>query len=262
MRHKVILAGGDSHFPEQDVSAVAIFERAAAHYKPQLIIHGGDLISCNALTSHAINDASYKAGEDLYDAEFSPALRHLVKLGKHSDVVFLEGNHEQRIERFLCNNGPKGAALRKLISPRRLFPSKFQTATGKTLKYVQYSGYKNHCDSFFKLSDKLIACHGWSVNKHVACKHLELSKGVSVIFHHAHRAQRHTDRNPWTGEAVEASCAGCMCSLQPTYEVGGCPTAWTHGFHVIYMRGDKHTILPVKIENNEAVLPDGTLIKA
>lgn len=255
-RHRqVIVDYADIHFPHHDEGALEVLEKTIAYIKPDVAVCMGDLMCCDAMTPRELQDA-INAPKDWVIEELEPALDHLKSVaGNSGRVVFGEGNHEHRVEETLANGGKLAKNIRKLISPRHILP-----AAIKGLTYVPYSGQSLSANYF--ISDSLMTTHGWTHCKHAAQKHLEKAHGKSVLFHHTHRRQMATTRDPWTGIPVTASSAGCLCDLQQHYIVGGDPTEWSHGFHIVIVEGDRHWIYPVSIINGYAILPDGKEIRA
>lgn len=129
-------------------------------------------------------------------------------------IVWLEGNHENRLKRYLWSRAPELASLPGL-DMRSLFRL-------ESLK-IQYQ------NANLEIGD-IQMTHGHMARKHSGqtAKAMLDDYGTSVIHNHTHRlgAVYKTDRG---GEYV-AFENGCLCALDPEY-IPGVPN-WQQGFSV------------------------------
>lgn len=220
--------------------------------KPDISINLGDCLDCEVFGRHpssGIQEKTYTYETD----EVEPLQKLLDTIQKYSKkTVYIEGNHEHRISRWCSDNGRIG----KIVWDK-LAPEKVLTKGRKAFEWIPYGK-----DSYYKVTNDLVAIHGWSFCKAAAAKHLELSRTKSVIFGHTHRAQTEQARDRWTEKPLMAMSGGCLCDLQPIYLTTGSPTAWVHGFVVGYIGRSGFQMYPVQIVGNQLVMPDGKKIKA
>lgn len=244
----------DIHWSDRDVKALAVAEKAHRLFAPDRTIIGGDLINCGPLSTFPKRKLDLDKGYDLVESELKPAARFIDRVQKYTRRTdFLEGNHEERVERWLRAN--EGAS-----AFRSLLPSRYLSAGRTNFSYVPFTVLKGNRRGCVQLHPRLITVHGWATPKYAAQRHLDLAKPFSIIYHHTHRfdfrAQSMCD-----GRMVQAMSPGCLCRKEPIYAVGGSPTDWTHGFWVAYIGTRSFTIYPILIENGGAVMPDGTEIR-
>lgn len=240
------LAFGDTHFPQQDDSALETFKKVVQDSKPDLVVCLGDVLDCKAFSTHAQDiegDTPYKHELDQANALFDFIQKYTPKL------VMLEGNHEYRVIRHAANDRA-GKATLSLLSPRK------NLSKGRSnFTYVNYDGCQGMY-SHYAISPNLVAVHGWSFAQDATRQHLKLSQGRSVIHGHTHRADHVMSQKVWGKGTVEAMSAGCLTKLIPTYNVGS-PVTWVNGFIQGLVGAKSHTLYFVPIVNGACVLPSG-----
>lgn len=247
----------DIHFPDHDPVALAVAEKAQRSFAPDITVIGGDLLNCTPFTRFA--DRKMTKPYNFDEQELVPANKFLDRVQAHTkqQTVFLEGNHDEWLERWCSNSGKAAASLHDMVSVKR------HLSAGRTnFRYIPYTVESGRRQGVLHLHSRLSVVHGWTACKHAASKHLDLARSRSIIYHHTHRIQSHVARDPWSGRVIEAFSAGCLCKLQPLYAHGGSPTEWAHGFWIAYIGKSSYTAYTVKIERGICILPDGTEIRA
>lgn len=100
---KKILVLSDLHVPFHDKKAYDLFIKVAKHWKPDILIIIGDFADFNAVSSH-LKDPTRPG----FSREVKEVRRALEKLrGIGSRRIFLEGNHERRLSRFISERAPE-----------------------------------------------------------------------------------------------------------------------------------------------------------
>lgn len=248
----------DAHFPYQDAAAMEVAEATAALIRPRRIVILGDWLDCAGFSSHPVKSAAEEAVHD-YQEELqgcAAQIDRLYKLSGAQEVVFIEGNHEQRVERECRRLGQVGKAIHSMLSPSSVLGQNRPWLTW--VPYVPMGGGLQR----YEVANDLWAIHGWSIATHAAAKHLDLARTVSVVYGHTHRQQLATNRLLDTGKIVKAWSPGCLSSTQPAWAHTS-PTTWCTGLSVVFCSDDrrKWTDYIVTIENGTAVLPGGTSIR-
>jgi len=255
---RCVLFWPDTHFPHQDEAAVACAKRIVRLIKPHTVVMLGDVLDAAAFSAHSLNGFADRetAGRDFYSSEIVPAQELLNFLSVTSRIVFIEGNHEHRVERTAVRLGAAVSSVYSLVSPQALL------SAGRSAKRFRWIPYGiDPARSSYRVTPNLLAIHGWSTAKAAASKHLELARNYSVVFGHCHRAQSDTRRDPISNEVFKAVSPGCLSKLEPLYTHGR-PTNWVHGVSLAYIRKDGgHTLYNVLIERGQAVLPNGKLVR-
>lgn len=257
----------DIHLPDQDDAALACALKAHEKLKPDYSLFLGDVLDCAVFSTHPKRKISENQAYDFKKMEVDPCNKMLDRVQKNTKVhtYFLEGNHEERIERWATSAGGVGESLFSAISPMTQLGANRKNFT--MIPYSPHTGDRMGFVQIVKPSDQmksggLVAVHGWSFSKHAAYVHLEKSRSQSIVFGHTHRAQTIVDRDPWTGAPIKAFNPGTLSKLQPIYMTGGSPSAWSHGFGIIYVGTRSWTEYMINVNNGYAVLPDGTEVRA
>jgi UDP-2,3-diacylglucosamine pyrophosphatase LpxH len=252
----------DLHLPVHDRSALRIVLKAFDYLKPQRLVILGDWLDAAFASAHPASSRKEAKQGGYIASEIEPCRRLLEEFEEHAkEIIYIEGNHEFRVERLITRNGGAWLAIPELVLPSKLLSMNRK----KKFTWIPYQHNATSKDGYslphYKIADGLIAVHGWSTSKHSARKHLELVRGWSIVHGHTHRAQSDSARHPMTGRVNQAWSPGCLAQLQPMWRHGS-PTEWTHGFSLIYCRNDlsKWTAYTVTIDQGECILPDGTKI--
>lgn len=266
-RARTIFVFPDIHFPDHDEAALESALKAHEIVNPDETIFLGDALNCDIFSQHPKRKISENQAYDFKKLEVDPCNKMIDRVQKNTrkHTWFLEGNHEERIERWATSAGAIGESLFTMLSPKTTLG-----ANRKNFTMIPYSPVTGDRMGFVQIvkpspimkSGGLVAVHGWSFAKHAAYVHLEKSRSQSIMFGHTHRAQTIVDRDPWTGAPIKAFCPGTLSKLQPIYMTGGNPSSWSHGFGIIYVGKKSWTEYMINVNNGYAVLPDGTEVKA
>lgn len=253
-RSRCVMVLPDLHIPHHDRAALACVLKAYEHLRPDEVVILGDWLDCEQFSTHPKSSMAEVRAHRFVDDELQPCIQTLDKLQAYGNkLVYIEGNHEQRIERFAISLGNGlGPELYALVCPRAIF------AQGR--KGFTWISYKSHL-AHYEITPDLWALHGWSFAKSAARIHQDRAVSVSVVYGHTHRQQSEARRDPASGRVLKAWSPGCLCKLQPLYQQN-LPTSWVQGFSIIYIgKSGRWTDYTVTIQDGECVLPDGRQIK-
>jgi predicted MPP superfamily phosphohydrolase len=95
----------DTHSPYHDKKAWALMMKAAKEFKPDTIAHMGDLGDFYAVSSHSKDPKRIRHLKDEI-IEVRKLRQELDDL-KPKRKIFIEGNHENRLERYLQDKAPE-----------------------------------------------------------------------------------------------------------------------------------------------------------
>lgn len=220
----------DLHIPDQDIKTLKLVYKFIDYYHPDKLYILGDLVNFTKISKYE-QDPFYETSvaDEIADAkdvllEFTTRAR---KGNPKVEILLFEGNHEQRMSKFLNKNASQIATLtcddELLISvPHILELKKFG------IKWVPY--YKiihEHNVAFL---------HGQTVRvKSGFSAHANIDKfGVSGFTGHTHRLA-HVTRTQ-SGDTKFWIETGCICNLSPEYPSGlayALSPDWTQGFATI-----------------------------
>ncbi len=247
----------DAHFPDHHVPSLRCVLKAMEMLRPKNVGILGDWSDCGLFSPHAKTDLDLQSYCYFKD-EVEPIRYYLQEFRKHTErIVFLEGNHEFWVRRWLARNaqGRLALSLEKVLPLDRCIADDIDVWVPWEAKGI----------SKYAITPNLWAVHGWSHSKHAAMAHLDKARNLSVIHGHTHREQSYATRLASTDERIVAWSPGCLCNYSPRYLHTG-PDGWLRGFSVMYISQsdpNRWTEYTVNIDDaGRATLPDGRQAKA
>ena len=230
----------DVHFPSHDPTAWGLMLQAAGDFKPHEVVILGDFFDCYSVSRY--DKHPQKMFLDLQEelAVGVTAIERIINYLKPQKLWFLEGNHENRVSRYLANNAP--LLLNAVKEPRELFGLPSSAA------YIPYGqgGWINF--------DGLYAMHGFVTGKNAASKALD-RYGRSVIYGHTHQLQE-AHKQVLDGPTLRAFNCGWLGSFEKAAEDYVPDIAsWTHGFATgLFPKSGKWTVNLHTILDGEVVV--------
>lgn len=228
----------DSHWPWADQKAWNLMSQVAEVFRPDEIVILGDFQDCYGVSEYGKNpDHTFLQLKD----ELKLGIQKMRELEARSacrKVVYLEGNHERRIPRYMANHA---SPLFSHMNTRDVL------GIPKHYAYLPY-GQGNH----YKMGG-LVATHGKLINKHVGAAMLAKYK-TNVIFGHTHRmSEIHT--KTFDGRVLRAYNSGWLGDVRHAAEYIEDMDDWTLGFTLGWFKpkSDNFFIQLVPILNYELV---------
>lgn len=221
----------DSHGCEIDTQAEAVFLADLKRLAPHEIVMLGDHVDYSGIfNEHAPSvpeetDYSHETDEAAANRLLDAVQRAAPRAGLH----YLEGNHEQHVERY---------AVRHLAEPLR---EKFLKDNGPQARLrvkdrgIRYYRRSQRHGLSIPGSIQLGRCcftHGFTASKFATERHVS-KFGYNVVHGHTHRAQEYRTRTVHD-EAIGGWCPGTLAQLQPLY-LGSNLSEWTHGYAVQFV---------------------------
>lgn len=205
----------DIQIPFEDKIALANILRFITELKPFGVVLNGDIVDCYEISDFS-KDPKTTAS---LAVEIKTAGKLMLDLSKSINRgIWIGGNHEDRLRRYLWKNAPAVARL-----DGEDFASKFKVLH-YGFEYLEYG-------EAFHLG-KLMVTHGDLVSKHSAyTAKLNFEKyGTSVLTGHTHRLGIYYRRDVHGVHAAYEN--GCLCKLTPEYV--SYPN-WQQGFSVVHV---------------------------
>lgn len=234
--HGVFLS--DIHLPD-NIPLSGVFSYIK-DLNPDIVILGGDIVDaanthgCDSMKAEAIQLAWYYRDVKLL-REF---LTKLQKAAPNAEIIFLEGNHEQRWTR-ISNKYPGPFPPGTFDLVRDAAPK------GMKIRWIPYGTY----ESYHKIGD-MIFTHGNDYPTDHSKKYAMSYAPNKVLYGHLHDWQAFTIR---TAMADNKACryamtAGCLTHRQPDYKKGA-PNKWVNGFASFVTDGEVTVPTAHVIEN-------------
>lgn len=179
-------------------------------YKPDVIVHLGDLLDLDYLSKFTLNTPLLVEGKR-YAADCALAERELLSWRCMTDrMEFICGNHDDRVDRFV---------------------EKFPALQGSMSVYTDYC-LESLGIGYTKFNDvlsigKLNFTHGWFWNQYHGLKHLH-KMGDHLFYGHTHDHQVIVQTIRARQEPHIAMSLGCLCNLNPQWKRNR-PTEWING---------------------------------
>lgn len=216
----------DCHIPYEDKRAYELMLLVAKDVKPDEIVILGDYADFYAINAHG-KDAAIKSG--LLQDEVHEVVMRLSQLNKmfpKANKVFIEGNHEYRLGRYINARCPDLYGV-------------FDTASVLELKTLGYEFVPYGPNQKYRvLGSKLYARHEpLAGGKHVAQNTVEKAMH-SVIFGHTHRIQE-AQVVTMGGENYRGISSGWLGDTEhPVFGYVKGHHQWAHAFSVVNVLDD------------------------
>lgn len=217
----------DSHVPEHDKDAMAVFCKFLNYYKPHALVNLGDFLEMESVahwpaTSHPGSRRlvpEIKVGKEVLQQINDAAGKQL----KHRWM--LEGNHEYWLQMYLNERIPEVADQLEDLGVKLDLP---------TLLSLDKFGYTALPVNEILSIGNANFTHGYYTCSNHAAKHLSVF-GCNIYYGHLHDVQSHS------GVSVrgvhEAMSLGCLRTLNAKF-LKGKPSNWSHAFGVFEFRLD------------------------
>jgi predicted phosphodiesterase len=234
---KKIIAIYDPHLDDGELpKPYKLIKKFVKEFKPDEIILGGDFLDVAALSAWDLQKSRKMEGRR-YKKEIARGNLELDYLQKHTKkVTYLEGNHEDRVERYL----DKHSEMVGLIEvPDQLHLS---------LRGIEFVPM----NELYKVGKYLYFTHGCYWNAHYAKKTVS-EYGCCIVVGHTHRFQVHTifpkmQNEPWVCYGL-----GCAGDLNPAW-VRNKPRGHLNQFAVCYVSDDgRFNLYPITIIKNSFI---------
>lgn len=210
-----VAIGSDAHMPYHDKVAIEAFLEHASIIGAKTLLLNGDWMDCYQ-TSRWVKDPTKRSfpEEVAMMREFLTEIRNAFP---DADIVYKEGNHEERYEKYLMNNAAVLFGLEELTLPSLL---------GLDKMHIDYVGHKRVITA-----RKLNIIHGheyvFSMSNPVnPARGLYLRAKKSTMVGHFHQTSEHTE-TAINGDIATCWSIGCLSDLHPEYMP---LNKWNHGF--------------------------------
>ncbi len=233
-RNKIRFIFPDSHGDHIDRGAEDAAIADAVAVGPDEIVLLGDHLDCGGtFNSHQrtyTNELTESYEDDV--AACNSFLDRIQKAApKCKEIHYLEGNHEQHVERWAARNFANRKDAEGFVDHHG--PQARLHLKRRGIHYYKRS--EHYMGISIPGCIKLGVCffvHGISASKHAAATHLARF-GANVVFGHIHRSQSVIERSV-TSDGFGAWCPGTLAKLQPLYKHTE-PSSWSHGYAIQFI---------------------------
>jgi hypothetical protein len=229
---------GDVHGMRMDRKAVEALLNDILLWMPDEIIIGGDLVDCGGWLAkkHALGYvaySNYSYQDDIAAANW--LLDELATAVPNARVHYIEGNHEDRVERYIVDEVQASQRdadfLRNLIAPDRLL-----RLEERNIKFYRRAEvYGDGLPRGWIQLGKMYFTHTLGTGKNAAMSAVTKTAGY-VRYFCTHREDTATVVLPAVG-LCKADNPGCLCEMQPMWRNSD-PTNWSQGYAVDFVSAD------------------------
>jgi hypothetical protein len=232
---RVRVSAGDVHGMMMDRAAVDAFLRDVRTLDPDEVVLGGDIVECGGwLAKHLpigfIATCDYSYQEDINAASWF--LDELQKAAPRAEFHYLEGNHEDRVERWCVDqtmaHGRDAEFLRLAFSPMALLRLKERGIP----YYRRTEIYGTGLPRGWMQLGKMFFTHALAYSKNAA-RDAAIKAAGNVTFFCTHREDTATVVFPGIG-IVKAFNPGCLSQMQPIWKHSD-PTSWSQGYAIDFI---------------------------
>lgn len=240
----------DIHVPYSDGRTLRAVEKYLAKHRWDELIYLGDLMDFDFISSFNRESARKLEGrrfkKDYLEAELLLREHIAIVRKKNPDckITYLEGNHEERVQRFLDGNPNAEGYLEVPIALH--------------LDELGVKWIPNWSTGELYKVGKAYFSHGLYTNLYHAKKMCE-SFGDSVYYGHTHDVQTISVAHRAKRKTHEGHSLGCLCREDQSY-MKGKPNKWQQAFGVMYVMPDGYfNMYCVRIFNHRFISPDGVV---
>lgn len=233
---QVRMSFADSHGMRMDRQAVEAVIRDVRIFKPDVIVFGGDGAECGGwLAKHQpigfVATCDYSYQEDI--AATNWMLDELQAAAPDAEFHYLEGNHEDRVERWCVDttmaHGRDAEFLRAAFSPYALLRLEERGIPYYRRTEIYGAGLPR---GWIQLG-KMFFTHELGANSKNAARDAVQKTAGNVTFFHTHREDTATIVYPGIG-ICKAFNPGCLSQMQPIWRHSD-PTSWSQGYAIDFI---------------------------
>lgn len=231
---KKILILPDVHLGIKPPKPYLVAKEFAKWYKPDEIVLLGDFMSIDALSGYDLSKKRKIEGQR-YEKELDVAqieIDELLKICKN--IVWLEGNHEDRVERYLDDH-PELEGMLEI--PHRLKLNKCG------IQWIKYGHEVKR--------SKLVLSHGIYYNASFA-KKTALEYGCCIAVGHTHRFQVYTYFPKKQKYPFVCYGLGTLGDVDPEYAKGK-PTGHLNQFAIVEYSERQFNLFPINIVHDSFI---------
>jgi predicted phosphodiesterase len=212
----------DAHIPFHDLPTIRGWVADCKRMGVVGLILNGDTLDCHLISSHLKDPSAPRMKSEIEKGR--QFLEYLRSEFPRARIVFKEGNHDDRLRRFLADRAPELYDLDELHLPALLRAAQLGVEWVADKRVVKVG--------------KLPVLHGHEYQGGggvMPARWLFLRTGDSALCGHFHQPSSYTFRTV-NGREVGVWSTGCACYLSPAYRP---LNQWGHGWAVVEVAADR-----------------------
>ncbi len=223
-----------------EAPAVAAALEDIRRIDPDEIVIGGDMADCGGfLAQHHVMgyvaETDYSYEEDI--AAANTFLDQLQAAAPRAAIHYLEGNHENRVERWIITQTLRHQKDSRLIRSI-LAPDVMLGLPARGIRFYPRNEVHGDCrQPGFLRRGKCYFVHEISSSANAAADALKKVAG-NVVFFHTHREDSARGFRPNVGD-IGSWNPGCLCQKRPMWQHTK-PNDWTNGYAVQFVAASEN----------------------
>lgn len=219
-----ILVISDLHLPYHDEKAIEVALMKGKAEKVNIIILLGDLLDMYQMSQWVKDPKNPDMACEIETCrEFLQLLR---KEFPDAEIIWKEGNHEERWQTYFYRNAPDVAVLPGMTVYDYMNVEQYGIQVIREKRPINVS--------------TLLLYHGHELPRGLTnpvnqARGQWLRATANMIAGHGHRTSTHIERSA-TGQIFSNWSIGCLCDLTPQY---ASINKWNHGFGILTQEGPK-----------------------
>jgi hypothetical protein len=200
----------DIHSPYESKDALSIAIRHAKEkYDISNVILGGDFVDFWQVSRFTKNPRERMTLSEEIDYSVE-LLKQLQDIFPHSKFIYIKGNHEERLEKYLMNNAPGIIGMKGTTVQEQLKLKELGIDFIDNMKLLEETGKPFCVGQLFYIHGHEISGGGVNVAR---SKFLKVNENILFGHHHQHMTYAHK-----CFSAVKAAWSvGCLCTTSPEY---------------------------------------------
>lgn len=235
-----VLVVPDLQVPYQDTRSLAAVEKVMKDYQWDEIIQLGDFMDFDCISTHNTGKLRSIEGKTIRKdyIEGNKILDRWQRLAPKAKIVILEGNHDERMLRYLDANPQLVGSLEVPIGLR---------LEERGIRWVPYWSL----GEVYKVGNAYFA-HGQYTNEFHS-KKMVSRFGVNIFYGHLHDMQCYPLVLRGEDKTLVGQSMGCLCRYDQAF-LKGVPTNWQQGFGTFHFKPNGYfTYYITRIFNHEFV---------
>lgn len=220
----------DSHNPFQDKTVLSLVEDFLTELQPDVLLYNGDMNDFYQISKFDKNPSRIDKMQDDIDDTKAMFKRHR-EICPNAVMKLLDGNHEDRLERYLWSSAPALSSLRCLEIEELFGLKEFE------IEHIPY-------ECGLMINEIFLVMHGTiaSVHSGYTAKRMYEKHGGNGLCAHVHRLGSFYKRDRfgtwgwWEG--------GCLCRLDPDWIMN---PNWVQGFNLVHFQGKRFWVEQIAI---------------
>lgn len=211
----------DIHQPYHNEAVLSIAMEYAKDWQPHDIVLAGDFVDFKDISSWKNDPIRMSFKDEVAADKFG--LTQIKNTFPDARLVLIEGNHENRLARYMWGKTPEFCGIPELAVEKLLGLEDLQ------IEYVSNVDRLNNNLPPFRLG-KLYVLHGHEINMGMGTVNLArtmyLKTHVNTVFGHHHQSQSYIFKK-LDGSYEGSWAVGCLCNLSENYQA---MNNWINGF--------------------------------